>query len=115
MPSETRIGSARAAVATAATVAAVALVVAACGGDGGGSTSGSGDGGTGKAAKDVTLAMSTATTTQNAFQEMAFGARAAAGVEGVRLNSAAPNGINGPQQVQLFQAAMQTAKEGIAA
>ncbi len=58
--------------------------------------------------------MITATTTQNAFQEMAFGAKAAAGVEGVKLNSAAPNGINGPQEVQLFQAAMQTAKDGIA-
>jgi ribose transport system substrate-binding protein len=58
--------------------------------------------------------MITATTTQNAFQEMAFGAKAAAGVEGIELNSAAPNGINGPQEVQLFQAAMQTSKDGIA-
>jgi ribose transport system substrate-binding protein len=58
--------------------------------------------------------MITATTTQNAFQEMAFGAKAAAAVEGVNLNSGAPNGINGPQQVQLFQAAMQTSKDGIA-
>jgi ABC-type sugar transport system substrate-binding protein len=113
MPSRTRSRCARAALALRA--GAVALAVAACGGgDGGGSSAGAGDGGARKAADDVTLAMITATTTQNAFQEMAFGARAAAGVEGVRLNSAAPNGINGPQQVQLFQAAMQTAKDGIA-
>ena len=58
--------------------------------------------------------MITATTTQNAFQEMAFGAKAAAASEGVKLRSAAPNGVNGPQEVQLFQAAMQTAKDGIA-
>ena len=91
---------------------AVALGLAACGGgsSGGADTAGGGK----RAAKDVTLAMITATTTQNAFQEMAFGAKAAAGVEGVKLNSAAPNGINGPQEVQLFQAAMQTSKDGIA-
>lgn len=94
----------------AAIAAALALAVAACGGSGG---SASGTGG-GKAAKDVTLAMITATTTQNAFQEMAFGAKAAAASEGVKLRSAAPNGVNGPQEVQLFQAAMQTAKDGIA-
>jgi ribose transport system substrate-binding protein len=98
----------------AAIAVAVALGVAACGG--GDSSGGSSTGGSGgqKAAKDVTLAMITATTTQNAFQEMAFGAKAAAGIEGVKLNSAAPNGINGPQEVQLFQAATQTSKDGIA-
>ena len=94
----------------AAIAAALALAVAACGGSGG-SASGSGGG---KAAKGVTLAMITATTTQNAFQEMAFGAKAAAASEGVKLRSAAPNGVNGPQEVQLFQAAMQTSKDGIA-
>jgi ABC-type sugar transport system substrate-binding protein len=98
---------------------ALAFGVAACGGSDSSSSSsssggGSGSGGQKKAAKDVTLAMITATTTQNAFQEMAFGAKAAAGVEGVKLNSAAPNGVNGPQEVQLFQAAMQTSKDGIA-
>jgi len=93
---------------------AFALGIAACGGSHG-SSSGSGSGaGQTKAAKDVTLAMITATTTQNAFQEMAFGAKAAAGVEGIKLNSAAPNGINGPQEVQMFQSAMQTSKDGIA-
>jgi ABC-type sugar transport system substrate-binding protein len=105
------------AVAVAGVLAvAMAFVVAACGGgDSSSSSSGSGSSSGGrKAAKDVTLAMITATTTQNAFQEMAFGAKAAAGVEGVKLNNAAPNGINGPQEVQLFQAAMQTSKDGIA-
>jgi ABC-type sugar transport system substrate-binding protein len=101
------------AVALAAPVlAALVLGVAACGGSSGGASTSSG--GAKKAAKDVRLAMITATTTQNAFQEMAFGAKAAAGVEGVTLNSAAPNGINGPQEVQLFQAATQTSKDGIA-
>jgi ribose transport system substrate-binding protein len=97
-------------------VVALVLGVAACGGSsGGGSSSGSSSGGgQTKSAKDVTLAMITATTTQNAFQEMAFGAKAAAGVEGIKLNSAAPNGINGPQEVQMFQSAMQTSKDGIA-
>jgi ribose transport system substrate-binding protein len=90
---------------------ALAFGVAACGGRDSSSSSSSGSK---KTAKDVTLAMITATTTQNAFQEMAFGAKAAAGVEGIKLNSAAPNGINGPQEVQLFQAAMQTSKDGIA-
>jgi len=103
--------SPRAVALAAPVLAALVLGVAACGGSSGGaSTSGGGK----QAAKDVTLAMITATTTQNAFQEMAFGAKAAAGVEGVKLNSAAPNGINGPQEVQLFQAAMQTSKDGIA-
>jgi ribose transport system substrate-binding protein len=96
---------------------ALAFAVAACGGsDGSSGSSGSSGSASGskKSAKDVTLAMITATTTQNAFQEMAFGAKAAAGAEGIKLNSAAPNGINGPQEVQLFQAAMQTSKDGIA-
>jgi ribose transport system substrate-binding protein len=95
---------------------ALAFGVAACGGSSSSSSSSGGGSSASskKSAKDVTLAMITATTTQNAFQEMAFGARAAAGVEGIKLNSAAPNGINGPQEVQLFQAAMQTSKDGIA-
>src|SRR4051812_4298645 len=111
-------GSPRALLLAGVMAVALAFGVAACGGSdnsssSSGSSSGSGSTG-GKAAKKVTLAMITATTTQNAFQEMAFGAKAAAGTEGVKLNSAAPNGINGPQEVQLFQAAMQTSKDGIA-
>ena len=104
-------------LAAGATVIALALGTAACGGGSSGSSDSSstgGAGGGGKAAKDVRLAMITASTTQNAFQEMVFGAKAAAAEEGVRLSSAAPNAVNGPQEVQLFQAAMQTAKDGIA-
>lgn len=104
----------RAALAAGVAGLALALGAAACGGeDSAGGDGRAGDGGR-KAAKDVTLAMITASTTQNAFQEMALGAKAAGAAEGVRLNSAAPNGVNGPQQVQLFQAAMQTSRDGIA-
>src|SRR3954469_18265792 len=108
--------SPRVAMLAAVMAIAVAFAVAACGGSdnsSSSSSSGSGDGPK-KAAKDVTLAMITATTAQNAFEEMAFGAKAAAGVEKIKLNSAAPNGIDGPKEVQLFQAAMQTSKDGIA-
>jgi ribose transport system substrate-binding protein len=104
-------------LAAGATVIALALGTAACGGGSSGSSGSSSTGGAGaggKAAEDVRLAMITASTTQNAFQEMVFGAKAAAADEGVRLSSAAPNAVNGPQEVQLFQAAMQTAKDGIA-
>ncbi|TDD77883.1 ribose ABC transporter substrate-binding protein [Actinomadura rubrisoli] len=56
-----------------------------------------------------------ASTTQNPFQEMALGAKAAADVDGkVTLNSAAPTGVNGPAQVQLFQSATRNSKDGIA-
>jgi ABC-type sugar transport system substrate-binding protein len=109
--------SSRTAAIAGAVAATLALGVAACGGSddsGARSNGGSGSAGAKKAAKDVTLAMITATTTQNAFQEMALGAKAAAASEGVKLNSAAPNGVNGPQEVQMFLAAMQTAKDGIA-
>ena len=107
--------SPRAAMLGGVMAIALAFGVAACGGsDNSSSSSSGGSGGQKKDAKDVTLAMITATTTQNAFQEMAFGAKAAAGAEGVKLNSAAPNGIDGPKEVQLFQAATQTSKDGIA-
>ncbi|MEV7008153.1 sugar ABC transporter substrate-binding protein [Streptosporangium sp. NPDC051022] len=56
-----------------------------------------------------------ATSTQNPFQEMAFGAKAAAEQAGnVTLNSAAPVGVNGPAQVQLFQSAIRNSPDGIA-
>src|SRR3954466_13884767 len=102
--------SPRGALVAAVMAVALAFGIAACGG----SDNSSSSTGKKKSAKDVTLAMITATTTQNAFQEMAFGAKAAAGVEKIKLNSAAPNGIDGPKEVQLFQAAMQTSKDGIA-
>jgi ABC-type sugar transport system substrate-binding protein len=97
-----------AAVAAGGAGLALAVGASGCGGD-------DAEGGAErKAASQVTLAMITASTVQNAFREMALGAKAAAGAEGIRLTSAAPNGINGPQQVQLFQAAMETSPDGIA-
>jgi ribose transport system substrate-binding protein len=56
----------------------------------------------------------TASTTQNAFQEMAWGAEAAAEHEGVEISASAPNGVNPTQEVSLFQAATQTSKDGVA-
>ncbi|WP_222869816.1 sugar ABC transporter substrate-binding protein [Actinomadura decatromicini] len=55
-----------------------------------------------------------ASTTQNPFQEMAFGAKAASAADGkVTLNAAAPTGVNGPAQVQLFRSAIRNSKDGI--
>jgi hypothetical protein len=65
MSSRPRIRTALAAGLTA--VAALAAVACGGGGDDGGGGAGS-TGGQRKAAKDITLAMITATTTQNAFQ-----------------------------------------------
>ncbi len=103
----------------AATLLALVLAVAlaACGSssDGGSSGTSSAAAGTKSKSKDVNLGMVVATSTQNAMQEMAFGAGAAAdGTPGVHLKQAAPTGINGPAEVKLFQAVTQTAKDGIA-
>ncbi len=86
--------------------AALALGVAACGGSEGS------DGA--RAGRDIHVAIITPSTTQNAFQEMTIGAKAAAAREGVTLRSAAPPAVNGPQEVQLFQAALGAAKDGVA-
>ncbi|HEY2600721.1 MAG TPA: substrate-binding domain-containing protein [Thermoleophilaceae bacterium] len=106
--------------ASAAAAIVLAAAVSACGSSssstsssasstsGGASTSGS-------SAKSVKLAMITASTTQNAFQEMADGAKAAAdATPGVNLSESAPNGVNGPQEVQLFQSATRTSPDGVA-
>jgi ABC-type sugar transport system substrate-binding protein len=103
--------------ALTAALAAVSLALAlgACGSDSDDSSSGSGGSTSAETAKDVNLGMVVATSTQNAMQEMAFGAKAAAdGTPGVNLKQAAPNGINGPEEVKLFSATTQTAKDGIA-
>ncbi|NEK86688.1 sugar ABC transporter substrate-binding protein [Blastococcus saxobsidens] len=85
-------------------------LTAACGSDGGNS----GSGNSGGSAEEVDLSFVYATSTINAMQEMALGAKAAAGErEGVNYSEAAPAGINGPQQVSMFQSAMQTSKDGI--
>ena len=84
---------------------ALSAFTAACGGSGGGSTT---------SHSDIQLATVTASTTQNAFQEMANGSKAAAGKFGVSLKELAPNGIDPAQEVQQFQAAAQTSQDGIA-
>jgi ribose transport system substrate-binding protein len=61
----------------------------------------------------VKLAVLTASTTQNAFQEMAYGAEAAAAHEGVQIAASAPNGINPPQEVSEFQAQAGNGVNGI--
>src|SRR5882757_8384847 len=97
----------------------LALVISACGSSGSSSSSGSTgggeeEGGSTTSGSDVHIAVVTASTTQNAFQEMAYGAEAAAEHEGVEISSSAPNGVNPTQEVSLFQAATQTAKDGVA-
>jgi ABC-type sugar transport system substrate-binding protein len=96
----------RKAVAFAATAAALAVAV---------SVPASSTARPAAAKGDGNYAMITASTTQNAFIEMALGAKAAAGHLGVNLKEAAPNGVNPPVEVQQFQAAEHTSKDGIAA
>src|SRR5882762_10099103 len=97
----------------------LALVISACGSSssssssGGSTGGGSEEGGSTTSGSDVHIAVVTASTTQNAFQEMAWGAEAAAEHEGVEISSSAPNGVNPTQEVSLFQAATQTAKDGV--
>ena len=96
-------------------VAAVLTVLAlsACGSS---NNSSSGSSGTTSTAStsSIKLAVVTASTTQNAFQEMADGAEAAAEHEGVSISSSAPNGVNPTQEVSQFLAAAHTAKNGVA-
>jgi len=112
-------GQKRALLASAAAAIVLAATVSACGSSGSSSSSTPASSGATSApaqsAKKVNLAMITASSTQNAFIEMADGATAAAdGTPGVNLHEAAPNGVNGPAEVQLFQAAQQTSGDGIA-
>lgn len=93
----------------------LALVLSACGG---GSSSDSAateaTGGSEEASgSDVNLAVVTASTTQNPFQEMTWGAEAAAKFEGVNITASAPNGEDPPEEVNMFEAATNTAKDGI--
>jgi ribose transport system substrate-binding protein len=103
------------AVRTLATaVAVMALAVAGCGSDdntGGGGGGASGGGG----AKEAKLAFVYPTTTTNFAQEMALGAKAAAGdTPGVKLTESAPADVDGPKEVQLFQAAVRSSSDGVA-
>jgi ABC-type sugar transport system substrate-binding protein len=89
-------------------LSAITLTAACSGG-------GDGDSGGDSGAKEVDLSFVYATSTINAMQEMAYGAKVAAGeYDGVNYTESAPAGLNGPQQVQMFQSAMQTSKDGIA-
>jgi ribose transport system substrate-binding protein len=98
----------------------LALVLSACGSSSSSSSSSSGgggsteEGGSTTSGSEVHIAVVTASTTQNAFQEMAYGAEAAAEHEGVEISSSAPNGVNPTAEVSQFQAATQTAKDGVA-
>jgi ribose transport system substrate-binding protein len=97
-------------------VALTALAITGCGSAnksaGSDSTSSGATGGSAKAAK---LAFVYPTTTTNFAQEMAAGAKAAADdTPGVELTESAPAEVNGPKQVQLFQAATRSSKDGVA-
>ncbi len=97
--------------------AVLALALAACGSSSspgsGSSASSSSSSSTAKAA-GVHIAFVYDTTAENFAQEMSLGAAAAAKATGVTLTNTAPPTASGSQQVQLFQAAEQTSKNGIA-
>jgi ABC-type sugar transport system substrate-binding protein len=65
-------------------------------------------------ASKVHIAFIYDTTAENFAQEMSLGAAAAAKVDGISVTNTAPPNANGALQVQLFQAAIQNAKNGIA-
>jgi ribose transport system substrate-binding protein len=100
-------------------VAVAALALAGCGSanksadsDSGSSSSSSGASG---GAETANVAFVYPTTTTNFAQEMALGAKQAADdTPGVNLTESAPAEVNGPKQVQLFQAATRTSKDGVA-
>src|ERR1700712_2879996 len=87
----------------------LALVLSACGSSDSTSSSSTGGGGSTEegggttSGSDVNIAVVTASTTQNAFQEMAWGAEAAAEHEGVNISSAGPNGGNSNPGGRQFQ------------
>src|ERR1700761_2406351 len=96
----------------------LALVLSACGSSSSSSSSSTGGGGSteegsSKSGSEINIAVVSATTTQNAFQEMTYGAEAAAEHEGVNINASAPNGVNPTQEVSQFQAATHTSQDGI--
>jgi ABC-type sugar transport system substrate-binding protein len=104
--------------AAAAVVLAVGAVGAAgCGSsnDDSGGSGGSATGSSGGGAKTANLAFVYPTTETNFAQEMAMGAKAAAADRpGVNLKESAPANVDGPKEVQLFQAATRASKDGVA-
>jgi ABC-type sugar transport system substrate-binding protein len=95
----------------------LALVLSACGSDSDSGTGSSSSASTGaseeKSGSDIDLALLTASTTQNVFQEITWGGEAAGQKEGVNLSTQAPNGVNPPAELTMFQASTQTSKDGI--
>jgi ABC-type sugar transport system substrate-binding protein len=107
----------RSRVALGTGAAALAVALAACGSSGASSAGGASaaaTSGSATAASKVHIAFVYDTTAENFAQEMSLGAAAAAAATGVDLTNTAPPTASGSQQVQLFQAAEQTAKNGIA-
>jgi ABC-type sugar transport system substrate-binding protein len=117
-PSPARSGHrpSRRKVAAAGIGAVLAVGLAACGSSASSSSSSSASSSSSSAAKaaKVHIAFVYDTTAENFAQEMSLGAAAAAKVTGITLTNVAPPGADGPQQVQQFQAAEQTSKNGIA-
>lgn len=99
----------RIAFATGATV--LILGLSACGSGGSSSSS---DGSDTTSGSEIDLALVTASTTQNVFQEITYGGEAAAASQGVNLSTAAPNGVNPPAELNMFEAATQNSQDGIA-
>jgi ribose transport system substrate-binding protein len=98
-------------------VLAVGVVAAVgCGSNDDNKSSGGGAaGGSGGGAKSADLAFVYPTTETNFGQEMALGAKAAAADRpGVNLKESAPANVDGPKEVQLFQAATRASKDGVA-
>jgi ribose transport system substrate-binding protein len=96
---------------------ALPLVVVAvgCGSSDDKSTGSSAGGGGGGGKETANLAFVYPTTETNFAQEMAMGAKAAADDRpGVNLKESAPANVDGPKEVQLFQAATRASKDGVA-
>jgi ribose transport system substrate-binding protein len=105
-----RAGKAMLSVALAAGVVAVA----GCGSSNDDKSDTTGTSGS-SAPKTADLAFVYPTTETNFAQEMAMGAKAAAADNpGVNLKESAPADVDGPKEVQLFQAATHASKDGVA-
>jgi ribose transport system substrate-binding protein len=103
--------------AIAVVLAVCSVAAAGCGSDDESSSSGGGASTAGGAekAKTAKVAFVYPTTETNFGQEMALGAKAAADdLPGVDLTASAPSNVDGPKEVQLFQAATRASKDGVA-
>src|SRR3954471_4692348 len=100
-------------------LAAGLFVVAGCGSsdddNNGASGGGAATSSAGSGKETAKLAFVYPTTETNFAQEMAMGAKAAAADRpGVELKEAAPANVDGPKEVQLFQAAKRVSPDGVA-